>query len=374
MTPEQLLTQMSPKGGGRFAAAYLFLGPEMHQRDLCRSALLDAVLGAGEREGYFTYDLDETPMAAICDDAAAYSLFTQRRVFWITRAESVLPRGKAAAAAAEESDDDEAGAAKKPGAAPADALARYLKNPSQDTVLVFDSHRFEFDGEDKTKTERLRKYFAAVPAVVEFPRWTAAMARKLAQDRVRELGLQIAADDLTLLVDAVAGSPARVLVELEKLSLFAARPGGAGNGGGRVGAAEIASLVPQAQATTVFALVAALGRGERQKALALLDVLIREGEYLPLALAFLATQFRQALVAQEAQLRGAGPIMAHFSKSGVPMWSSRAEQVAQTMTAFTPKQLKTALSLIAGADKALRDTRPDDRTVLEQFVLALTAR
>jgi DNA polymerase-3 subunit delta len=370
MTPDQFLVQMSPKGGGRLAAVYLFLGPEMHQRDQCKSALLDGVLGAGEREGYFHYDLEQTPMAAICDDAAAYSLFSQRRVFWITRAEAVLPRGRAAAAAADDSDDDDAGSAsKKPGAAAADALARYLKNPSQDTVLVFDSHKFEFDGEDKAKVDRLRKFYAGVPATVEFPRWTAAMARKLAQDRARELGLQIASDDLTVLVDAVAGSPGRVLVELEKLSLFATSQ----SRGGKVGPADIAALVPQAQATTVFALVAALGRGDRQKALPLLDVLIREGEYLPLALSFLATQFRQALVAQEAQLKGAGQIVAHFAKSGVPMWPSRAEQVAQTMTAFTPNQLKTALGRIALADKALRDIRPDDRTVLEEFVLAVTA-
>ena len=33
---------------------------------------------------------------------------------------------------------------------------------------------------------------------------------------------------------------------------------------------------------------------------------------------------------------------------------------------------KAALSGIAHADKALRDTRPDDRTVLEDFVLTLT--
>jgi DNA polymerase-3 subunit delta len=155
-----------------------------------------------------------------------------------------------------------------------------------------------------------------------------------------------------------------VAVEIEKLSLFV--------GSRAVSDHDIATLVPQAQATTIFALVAALGRRERRKALELLDVLVREGEYLPLALSFLSTQFRQALVAQEAGLRGAMAVQGHFAKSGIPMWPSRAEQVSQTMGAFTPAQIKTALSGIAHADKALRDTRPDDRTVLEDFVLALT--
>jgi hypothetical protein len=35
--------------------------------------------------------------------------------------------------------------------------------------------------------------------------------------------------------------------------------------------------------------------------------------------------------------------------------------------------LKRALRLIAYADRALRDARPDDRVVMENFVLRLTA-
>ena len=365
MTPEQFLTQVKKSTP---APVYLFIGPEIHQRDTCRSALLDQVLGPkveGDREGYFMYDLEETSLASICDDARAYSLFSTRRVFWISRAEAVLPKGRAATAAAAEDDDDDGGGKKAAGSAAAQALADYLKSPSTDTVLVFDSAKFEFDGDDKAKTERLRKFFAPVPQTVDFPRWTPAMTRKLAQDLARETALRIGAEELNLLVEAVGNSPARVAVEMEKLALY--------TGGARaVTVGDIASLVPQSQAATIFALVAALGRRERQKALDLLDILVREGEYLPLALSFLATQFRQALVSQEAGLRGASSIQGHFSKSGIAMWPSRAEQISQTMTAFTPAQLKKALGRIAYADKALRDIRPDDRTVLEDFVLELT--
>jgi len=368
LTPEQFLTQVKKS---KPAPVYLFIGPEIHQRDKCRAALLEQVLGPkvnGEREGYFTCDLEETPLASICDDARAYSLFSTRRVFWISRAEAVLPRGRAvaaAAAAAADDDGEDGGGKKAAGGAAADALSQYLKSPSTDTVLVFDSAKFEFDGDDKAKTERLRKFFAAVPQTVDFPRWTPAMTRKLAQDLAKDTALRIGPEELNLLVEAVGNSPARVAVEMEKLALY--------TGGTRpVTVADIASLVPQAQAATIFALVAALGRRERQKALDLLDILVREGEYLPLALSFLATQFRQALVSQEAGLRGASSIQGHFSKLGVGMWPSRAEQISQTMTAFTPVQLKKALSRIAYADKALRDIRPDDRTVLEDFVLELT--
>ena len=75
---------------------------------------------------------------------------------------------------------------------------------------------------------------------------------------------------------------------------------------------DIAALVPDARATTIFALVNALGRRDRARALEVLDTLTREGEYLPLALAFLSTQFRMALVAREAGLKsGADSIALH---------------------------------------------------------------
>jgi DNA polymerase-3 subunit delta len=79
-------------------------------------------------------------------------------------------------------------------------------------------------------------------------------------------------------------------------------------------------------------------------------------------------------VAKEAGLVNAGQIQSHFTKLGTPMWRSRAEQVQQTAAAFTVNRLKTAIGRIYETDKALRDTRPDDRTVMEQFVLELTRR
>jgi DNA polymerase-3 subunit delta len=53
------------------------------------------------------------------------------------------------------------------------------------------------------------------------------------------------------------------------------------------------------------------------------------------------------------------------------MWGSRAEQVYQTATRFSKPQLEHAMGLIYQADKGLRDTRPDDRIVMEQFITQL---
>ena len=163
-----------------------------------------------------------------------------------------------------------------------------------------------------------------------------------------------------MLVEALGADIARIAVEIEKLALFA--------NGRAVTGDDITALVPDARATTIFALVNALGRRNRAQALSVLDTLTREGEYLPLALAFLSTQFRMALVAREAGLKSAQQIQGHFSRLGVPMWGSRARsRSTRPSRKFTTAQLQRAMVLIFEADKGLRSARPDDRVVMEQF-------
>lgn len=355
MTPDQFLRQLQQQ---RPEPAYLFLGAEAYQRDQCRRALLDAVLGAEDREqGFIHLDMDETPLASVLDDAMSLSLFATRRLIWASGAETALPRGRAAA------DDDEG---EEPGTKGAESLlAAYVKDPSPGTVLVFDAARWEFEGEDKTRLERVQKYFSVIPAQVEFRPYSVEAARQLAQQLARQAGLQIGLAEIGSLVEALGADASRIAAEVEKLTLYAGTAR-------KVTPDDIAQLVPDARETTIFALVAALGRNDRARSLDILDTLVREGEYLPLALTFLGTQFRLALVAHEAGLKSSAQILSYFTKNGVRMWRDRAEQVQQTVAAFSRKKLELALVRIFETDRALRDTRPDDRVVMEELILTLT--
>jgi DNA polymerase III subunit delta len=356
MTPDQFLLSLQK---GAPAPVYLFLGPEPYQRERCRQALLETVLGSvpEDRESGLTrVDLSEVPLAAALDDARALSLFASRRVIWIGSAETVLPRGRAAAAESDEGGD----------AGESNQLAAYLREPTPGTVVVLESSRYGFEGEDKAKLERVQKYFATIPAQVEFRPFSPEAVRSLAQALAKKAGLQLGLAELAMLLDATGGDASRIAVEIEKLYLFT-------GGTRKVTADDIAALVPDAQATTIFALVAALGRSDRTRALEILDTLAREGEYMPLALTFLATQFRTALVAREAGLRNASHIQAHFNKLGARMWPERARQIEQTVGAFSKTKLERAVGKLFEADRALRDARPDDRIVMEELILTLTA-
>jgi DNA polymerase III subunit delta len=328
----------------------LFLGQEGYNRKRCREALVAAMQGIEAEQ----YDLAETPLAAVIDDARAMSLFASERLIFVIGAEAAMPRSARAV------DDEEGGT----GAAGSEGvLDAYVKSPTPGVTLVFEATRWDLEGEDKTKSERARKFFGAIPDVVEFRRFSVDEARGELDRIARAANVKLDAAAAEALVEALAADVGRIAIEIEKLSLY----------GKPITAEDLPLLVPDARQSTIFALVNALGRRDRARSLETLDALVREGEYLPLALTFLATQFRMALVAKEANLRGASAVQGHFQRAGVQMWGSRAEQVSATAGKFSKDQLERGLKLIFETDRDLRSARPDDRTVVENFVIKLCA-
>ena len=356
MTPEQFLARLEKRAPG---PVYLFVGAEPYMRRMCREALLAKALPSEVRaDGLTRVDLSETSINAVLDDARSLSLFTKERVLWVSSAEAVLPRRLPSTGP----DDEEEGA----GTSPTAQLAAYLKSPTEETVLVFDCARYDFSGDDKAKLERVVKFYEAIPDVVEFRPFTPESVRALAQELAQQYNLKLGMAEMALLIDAVGGDASRLIAEMEKLFLYV-------GSGGKVTSEVIRNLVPNASETTIFELVSALGRRDRASALKSLDLLVRDGEYLPLALTFLGTQFRLALAAREAGIRNSQQAVAHFTRQGVRMWRDRAEQLMRTADAFPSAQLERALQAIYQADKGLRDTRPDDRVVMESLVLSLTS-
>ncbi|MBV9264616.1 MAG: DNA polymerase III subunit delta [Acidobacteriaceae bacterium] len=353
LNPEQFLARL-PKQP--LAPAYLFAGPEGYYRKLCRDALVSRTLPEDSRADGFTYtDLEQCSLSDVLDDARSLSLFAANRVIWISSAELALPRRLPSAAEEEEIASGSSGF----------SLRDYLRDPTAGTVLVFECSRYDFSGDDRLKLERVQKFYSDIPVSVEFRPLTPESSRFLAQQLAKHHGLKLAGAELAMLLDAVAGDANRLSAEIEKLSLFV-------EAGRAVTMDDLQLLVPNASQSTIFNLVNALGRRDRAGALRSLDILIREGEYLPLALTFLSTQFRLALAAKEGRVNTPQQAQSLFAKLGVRVWRERAEQVMGTAAAFTSEQLSKALALIYDTDKRFRDGFRDDRIIMEGLVLALT--
>jgi DNA polymerase-3 subunit delta len=352
LSPEQFLARIAKQS---LSPAYLFLGQEGYQRRLCKDALLDRVLpGLARMDGLTERDLENTTLAEVLDDARSLSLFSSDRVIWVSSAEVALPRRFTSS---DEGEDE--------GKPAGSDLAAYLKSATPGTILVFECSRYDFNSEDRPKLERVEKYYSSIPAVVEFRQFTPESSRFLAQQLVKKFGIRMGGAELAALLDAVAGDAYRLAAEIEKLSLFVGVDRS-------VTMEDLETLVPNAAQATIFALVNALGKRDRVSALRSLDLLVRDGEYLPLALTFLSTQFRLALAAKEERIRSAQQAQGFFQKIGVRMWRDRAEQVVATANAFTRAHLTRAVALIYQTDRKFRDGYKDDRLIMETLVLALT--
>lgn len=349
MTPNEFRKKLS---GRKVAPVILFVGPDAYERDRCRRELVDVLLPEAEREdGLTRHDLDSVTLAEVLDDARSLSLFAPTRLIHATGAEAALPRGRAGK-------DNESAAGQ--------VLANYLQNPTEGATVLLECGRYEFDSDDKAKVERLMKFYADVPWMVEFPRFGEAAALVLGRGLAAARGLRLAEPQLVALVDTLGADASRLSAEIEKLALYLGK-------GTQVTDDHLSDLVPDARASTVFRLVAALGEGNRLEALEQLDTLFRQNEYLPLALSFLSSLFRMALAANETGLRSSQQVQSHFQQAGIAMWRSRADQVVATANVFSPARLRRALRLIAAADRMVRDANPSDRVVMESLVLRLTA-
>src|SRR5258708_27720504 len=142
MTPAQFHSRLKK---GAPPPATLLLGPEAYERRRIKEAMIAAL----PPDAITQHDLAEIGLAEVIDDARALSLFANERLIWVTNAELVLPRGKAAAV---EDDDGEAGGAGGAGgrAPPPEDPPR----PPPGGAWGFEALPLAFRGGDKGNEER----------------------------------------------------------------------------------------------------------------------------------------------------------------------------------------------------------------------------
>lgn len=349
MKPKAFLRAL--QGGDKPAPGILLLGPEMFFRDRCRKAIKLAILGdaPADEDSYVDVDLKEQSIARLLDETRSLSLFASSRLVVGRNAEGALPRGRGKAA------ND-----------PAEAIKTYFQNPTPGVTVVIECTRFDpSERDEKAKLERVAKLFAAVPQVVELDRLRASDALKGCVLLANKMELDIDQDALAELVEMLGADMARLENELHKLKLY--RPDGP------VRRQDLELMTPEARQSGAFELTDALARKDRGRALELVDALSKSGAYWPMQITMLASLFRQALAVKE--IGGSNPrsLTSELSRRGVRIWPSRAQQLAGMAAQFSQKGLREALLALFEADRDLRRVRPDDRLILEQLVLRLTA-
>lgn len=320
-------------GRGEFAAAHVIAGEERFFVERATAALRRAVVGAeGDAFNEEVFQGKGGSAKRILEAARTLPMMAQRRF--------VLVRG-----VDQLSDADQ------------EQLAGYLDNPVDTTCLVLTADKL--DG--RSKLARSAKKLGVLSTAVPLKQ---SGVRRFIEGEARQRKLQLRADAAAALADALGTDLAAIDDALERLELYV----GPGNA---IDLAAVEACVSRARVESIWALVDAIGLRDRRTALGAAASLLSAGEPPLRILALIARQLRMVARVRGALQAGMAPQEA-ARVAGAPPF--KAQELAASARRFAPRTLAQAFCVVAETDLALKGSKRPGEVVLQQAVLALTAR
>lgn len=322
---------------GKTVPAIVLLGTDAYLRDLCRKKIVESFVPEGARDwGVARISVRGGGWDELLQRAQTLPMLATHQVLIATDVDSIEKLGDKAR---EEI---------------VDALTAYFASPAPFTVIVLEAE--SLDGRQKL-TKLLNE-----KAVVTELTIGAESAVTLAAEMAKELGVEIEPPAATLLVEILNGEPARMRVELEKLSTYAGDRK-------RITPRDVEELVVAARKNTVWQFADMIASRKRDAALAFLDNLLREGEQPPAIVGALAWMYRKLIEARElpATMRG------YQASQRLQMRPEAAETALRQAHRLSKGELLTGLVALAEADSVLKSANPDPRACMEFLIARLTS-
>jgi len=331
---EKLLDRLT---SGKPVGAIVLLGTDSYLREMCRKKIIETYVPEGARDWALArFSVREAGWDEVFQRAQTLPMLAPRQVIIAQEVESLEKLGDKSREAILED------------------LAKYLDSPAPFTILLLEAAAL--DG--RQKFGKLLNEKALVVELTMGGESAAAFASQTAKD----LGADINRAAAMLLGEILNSEPARIRIELEKLSTFAK------DRRGPITVADVEALVVAARKNTVWQLADMLACRERDAALAFLDNLLREGEQPAGIIGALAWMYRKLIEACDLPAHTSG-----FQASRqLGMRPEAAEAAVRNSHRIPKKDLLAALSALAEADSQLKSSNPNPRALMEFLIARLT--
>ena len=330
-------------GKGIFKPVYVCCGSEPHLIQEFIRYLADKWLAPEDREfAVSRYDLAETPLEAVLEDAQTAPFFGARKLIVADNAAffTAARDGEAAEQAV-------------------DGLIRFLAAPADVSVTVF-----IVPGDKLDERRKIVKAARRADAVVEFPAMNDADLAHWLRRQADRRGIRFSGAAAEKLLILCGGNLQLVAGELDKLALAA-------GSGGTVDEAAVERLVSRTAEQNVFLLVDELARQRLDRALDIYrDLLVQKEEPVKL-LALIAGEIRLMLLAKSLASRGMGTDAIAARLNAKPF---RVRKALEHASRFETERLARALSRLAELDYAMKAGLADKALALELFMMELIAR
>jgi DNA polymerase III subunit delta len=337
ISPEALVERLV---AGKPVPAVLLLGADSYLRETCRERIVDVVVDPASRDWALSrFSADEDDLGIGLGQARTVPMLARRQAVIITDLEAVEEQGDKK----REAIDD---------------LTSYLDDPAPFTVLILEAAALD----QRMKLSKLltQKALVVSAELPEDPEARLRMAASLAVRMARQRKAPLDNDTAEVLADLCNADLAAIRIEIEKLATYVGQ-------GQPIRRADVDALVVSEKKYSVWELADMLATGQRAKALAFLDSLLREGEAPPAVVGAMAWMYRKLLEANEL-----GPHVAGYQAAGrLGMRPAAAEMAVRQAHRIPRRQLVDGLRALYDADSRLKSGAPDHRAVMEFLVAQL---
>lgn len=227
-----------------------------------------------------------------------------------------------------------------------DELLDYLKNPMNETVLVF----FNLES-----TDALKPYMQYLTAI-DCDKLDESTIRSVLASKVAKSRAKMSREAIDTLVLYCNNDMARITSELDKLICFA--------GEKEITKNDVSSLVVQDKEYQVYELAEFIARGEKVKALDLIFTLSKSGYSGFSLLTPLYNNYRRALFVAINKDKADDEIA---SLLGVKPYAIK--MVKNQVRYFTPKKLKTIVDMLYEADRNIKTGKIKEEVAIKTVTL-----
>ncbi len=307
---------------------YLILGPELYQ---CRSAvslLKSKVLSPGsEAFDYSEFAAEEVTADKIAESANTYPMVSNKRLVLVTDAEKLK--------------DSEQ-----------NALLDFLKNVSTRGMLILFAENLDH-------RKRFYKTLREMHCVAEFPKLKGPALERWAEAFMHRQGCRISSEAIRKIVE-LAGSDLQSLVtELEKLVLYAGKEQSISDN-------AIEDLLRASRQQSIFELIDAIARRDRNGALQSLANLLEMGEEPLRIVAMIARHCRQVLIAKDCLLQGKD-----VREIGIALQIGHPfilDKFMRQVRASDSSAVRQIYIHVAEIDRRIKSSSADERMMLENLI------
>ncbi|GER66958.1 hypothetical protein BpJC7_09150 [Weizmannia acidilactici] len=325
---------------GQFSPLYLLYGTEDYLIQETKNKLIGHALAPEEMDfNYASYDLEETPVETVVEDAETFPFMGERRIV-IAHHPYFLTAEKP----------------KQKVEHQLDKLEAYVKMPAPYSILVLVAPYEKLD--ERKKLVKLLKKQATV-----------GEAKKLNERELKEWlvgraggeGCRIGKEAAELLISLAGTDMSALANEMMKLCLYAGK-------GNEISLDMVAALTARSLEQNVFELVEKVVQRKIDEALRIYYDLLKLNEEPIKILALISGQFRLIYQTKELAKRGYGQ---QQIASYLKVHPYRLKLAAGQAKLFTQEELNQIMSLLADSDYEMKSSGLKKEMIIEMFLFKL---